>query len=40
MSIIMQFNAVLLDDPVEAAAIPMATFEHKQTEENREWVHL
>jgi hypothetical protein len=40
LRIILQLNAVLLADPVEAAAIPMPTYEHKNTEENDEWVHL
>jgi hypothetical protein len=24
---------------VEAESLPVATYEHKQTEENQEWVH-
>jgi hypothetical protein len=36
----MQLTEVLLADPVEAAVLPKPTFEHKQSEENREWVHL
>jgi hypothetical protein len=40
ISIVLQLNAVLMADAVEAAAIPNATYEHKRAEENTEWVHL
>jgi hypothetical protein len=33
-------EAVLIADAVEAAAIPNAIYEHKQSEENTEWVQI
>ena len=39
MSITRYLNDVLKADPVENAVLPVPTYEHKQTDENQEWVH-